>query len=37
LNRDKDKDDIRLIEAYFRDRYTDAGPPNTDVDVAAKR
>ena len=25
LNRDKDKEDIRLLEAYFRDRYADTG------------
>ena len=37
LNRDKDKDDIRLIEAYFRDRYAESGSPDTDVDLAAKR
>lgn len=37
LNRDKDKDDIRLIEAYFRDHYADAAPPDADAGLAAKR
>lgn len=31
LNRDKDKEDIRLLEAYFRDRYADADPDTNPV------
>jgi len=36
LNRDKDKEDIRMLEAYFRDRYTDPATPSPNSGVTSK-